>query len=291
MPDISLFGLGKPAEKLIEKVANAFGRHFDPRQTVRMAEAEAKAWHILQIHGAETDIEVLEIRRRAAARLVNEELTNQANIDSVTYQAVKLLKEDSRPEEIDDDWVRNAMDKVKMISDEGMQNWWARIVAGEANSPGSFSRRTVNLMADIDKRVADEFSNLCNFNWILDGKFFPLVYDHNDETYTQKGMNFNALVDLETLGLIRFDAYSGFKLEGLPRTIYLSYCNSHVELQFSNDSGNSLEIGSVIPTMAGFQLASLCEPSRIDGVFEFVLERWTEEGLSFSLDQRSTPSR
>ena len=47
MTEISLLNLGAPAKILVEKIANAFGRHFDPRQTVRMADAEAKAHHIL----------------------------------------------------------------------------------------------------------------------------------------------------------------------------------------------------------------------------------------------------
>ena len=56
MTEISLLNLGAPAKILVEKIANAFGRHFDPRQTVRMADAEAKVHHILELNKAETDL-------------------------------------------------------------------------------------------------------------------------------------------------------------------------------------------------------------------------------------------
>ena len=90
MSDISLFGLGKPAKVLVEKVANAFGRHFDSSQTVRMAEAEARAYHILEINKAETDLEVADLRRRAAARLINEEMTNRTSRTSRKKQLIIL---------------------------------------------------------------------------------------------------------------------------------------------------------------------------------------------------------
>ena len=65
-----------------------------------------------------------------------------------------------------------------MVSDDDMQQIWAGILAGEANNSGSFSRRTVNLVADLDKRNAQLFRNLCGFAWMI-GFTEVLVFDTN----------------------------------------------------------------------------------------------------------------
>lgn len=52
MPGFSLInasGLAEPANTLVNKISNAIGRHFDPRQEVRMAEAKARADSILRV--------------------------------------------------------------------------------------------------------------------------------------------------------------------------------------------------------------------------------------------------
>ncbi len=50
-----------------------------------------------------------------------------------------------------------------MISDEQMQALWAKILAGEANGPGRFSKKTVNIVASLDKSDAEAFTTLCGF--------------------------------------------------------------------------------------------------------------------------------
>jgi hypothetical protein len=35
-----------------------------------------------------------------------------------------------------------------------MQNLWAQVLAGEANSPGTYSKRTVNFLSSLDKKDA-----------------------------------------------------------------------------------------------------------------------------------------
>ena len=177
----------KPATILFEKIANALGRHFDPSQTIRIAIAEAdaseirakgdaKAHRALELSKAETDIEVTALRQRAATRFINEEMKKQVNMEDIAENAAGLLTDNASPENMEDDWITNFFDKCRIVSDGQMQNLWSRILAGEANNPGSFSRRTVNLMADLDKQNAGLFSNLCRFNWRLENQTNPLIF-------------------------------------------------------------------------------------------------------------------
>ena len=244
-----------------------------------MAEAEARAYNILEVNRAETDFEVADLRRRAAARLVNEEMTNQFNIESVTNKATHLLSEDASPEDMDDDWVRNTIDKTKMVSDEDMQNWWARILAGEANHPGTFSRRTVNLMADLDKDDAELFESLCSFIWMLHGAGYPLIFDTHNEIYNRQGINSISIGYLESLGLIRVNTLTGFKINPTPPQLSASYHGKRELLTMPNNPKYQFSIGMVMFTQPGMELSRVCKSSPIEDFFNYVRDRWGKEGL------------
>ncbi len=282
MPGFSLVNVGalsKPADTLVTKISNAFGRHFDPRQKVRMAEAEAQADRILRVSAAETDTEVAELRQRAATRFANEEMTKQLNMESITEKALPRLDDKANPDAMENDWIMNFFDKCRMVSDEDMQQIWAGILAGEANNPGSFSRRTVNLVADLDKRYAELFKNLCGFAWVI-GNIAPLlVFDAHAEIYNRRGITFEVLAQLESLGLIRFDHVAGFKLMGFRKKAKISYYGAPLELEFPNDCDNELPTGTAILTQAGQELAPICGSTLVEGFFEYVYDRWAEVSL------------
>lgn len=77
------------------------------------------------------------------------------------------IDEKAQPEKIEDDWITNYFDKCRLVSDEQMQNLWSKVLTGEANSPGKFSKRTVNLLASLDKTDAELFQKICSFAWIV----------------------------------------------------------------------------------------------------------------------------
>ena len=133
--------LTKPATVLIEKISDAVGGIFKPYQMVRVARAEAEAERIR----AEAQIQITDLQRRAMYRFLQEEANKQAHIEEITRRALPLLEENATPENVANDWITNFFDKSRIVSDDQMQELWSRVLAGEANSPGAFSRRTVNL--------------------------------------------------------------------------------------------------------------------------------------------------
>ena len=261
---VDLSGFSKPANTLVTKIANAFGRQFDPSQRIRMAEAEAQADRILRVSATETDIEVADLRQRAATRFANEEMTKQLNMESIIEKAIPNLNDDANPEEMENDWIMNFFDKCRMVSDGEMQQIWAGILAGEGNNPGSFSRKTVNLVADLDKRDADLFKNLCGFAWMIGG-INPLVFDVQQDIYNQHGINFGSLSHLETLGLVHFNSVMGFGLINFPKKATVFYYSQSVELTFPNDSSNELQTGTTLLTQAGQELAPICGSQPVGG--------------------------
>ena len=197
---INLGGLAKPATVLIEKISDAIGGIFKPRQIRRVAQAEAEAEKVK----AAAQIEITELHQRAIVRFFSEEAKKQANIEEITRMPLEDVEDNARPEDMENDWISNFFEKCRLISDEEIQGLWAKVLAGEANEPGKFSKRTVNFLSSIDKTDAIMFTKLCGYIWIIDKDATILIYDNKNELYISKGIIFSALNHLEDIGLLSF---------------------------------------------------------------------------------------
>lgn len=266
---VNLGEISKPANTLIEKVSSAIGGIFEPWQIKRIAKAEAEAGLIK----AKSEIEITDLHRRAMHRFVEEEANRQENMEEITRKSIPHLAEESNPEKMEDDWVTNFFDKSRIVSDEEMQGIWAQVLAGEANTPGSFSKRTVNLLGDLDKRDAELFSTLCRFGWII-GNFTPLVFDTQERIYNDLGINFGSLSHLDSLGLIQFSGVSGFKRQQLPKNFTVFYCGQPLTLTMSEEADNTISIGKVLLTQAGQELTRVVKAPGVDGFYDYVKEKW-----------------
>lgn len=273
-PIAKLGDLTKPATALIEKISEAVGGVFKPYQIVRVAKAEAEANRIQ----AESQIQVTDLHRRAMHRFLEEEAKKQSNIESITQNALPLLEEKSAPQNVADDWITNFFDKSRIVSDGEMQGLWSRVLAGEANEPGAFAKRTVNLLADLDKEDATLFTRLCGFGWMI-SNVCPLVFDVQAIIYNDHDITFHSLSHLESLGLIQFENLAGFRRLRLPKIATVFYYGQPVTLTFPKDSDNELDLGKVLLTRAGQQLAPVCAPTAVDGYFQYVKEKWVAQSL------------
>lgn len=273
-PLINIGELSKPATVLIEKISDAIGGIFEPYQITRVAKAEAEA----KIIEARAEIEITDIQRRAIKRFLKEEERKQKNIEQITQKALPQLSDESHPDKIEDDWISNFFDKSRLISDNEMQELWSRVLAGEANSPGTYSKRTVNLLSSLDKSDADLFTQLCSFGWqIHDGNLTPLIYDEQNKIYTDQNIDFVSLSHLESIGLIQFTSLGGISETGLPEKFNAYYYNKSVPLELPNGSDQTLTIGKVLLTKVGLEIAPICGGKPIDGFFEFICENWKKQ--------------
>jgi hypothetical protein len=294
---ISLVNLGKlskPANTLIEKVSSAVGGIFEPWQIERVAKAEAKAALIR----ADTEIKITDLHRRAMHRFVEEEAIRQRNMESITEKALPQLQEQSDPSKMHDDWVTNFFDKSRIVSDSEMQELWAKVLAGEANAPGSYSKRTVNFLSDLDKRDAELFQSLCRFGWFV-GKFMPLIFDAQADIYQKHGINFEALTHLDSIGLIQFNNLTGFVRMGFHDAFAVAYCGKPLALSMENQKEKKLPLGHVLLTSVGGELARVCVAHGIPDFYEYVKDKWkkylpqpknTEQADGPNEDSASAPS-
>jgi hypothetical protein len=261
--------LSKPATVFIERISDAVGGIFKPYQIVRVAKAEAEADRIR----ANTQVEITDLQRRAFRRFLEEEAKKQINIENITRKALPELKEDAKPEQLDNDWIANFFDRCRLVSDEEMQSLWSRVLAGEANTPGKYSKRTVNFLSTLDKTEADLFTRLCGFIWVI-GERIPLIYDVEDQIYNQHGIGFSALSHLESIGLVQFDPLAGYQKKRLPKRFDTYYYEQQVLIEMPEDSNNSMNIGKVMLTRTGFELVPISGSHPVDGFLEFIQNKW-----------------
>lgn len=273
-PLVSFGDLGKPIDTLIERSSDAVGGLFRPWQIRRVARAEADA----KVIHAEGEIRVTELHRDAFLRFLEEEAVKQAIMENILRKAIPHVDSDgAKPEDVSKDWFANFFDKCRIVSDEDMQHLWARVLAGEANNPGSFSRRTVNLVADLEKRDAELFGNLCRFVWGQEGH--PLVFDAQHEVYNKQGIDFDAVSQLESLGLIHVNLLTSFIIEYHSKEVIVSYRGKPVTLTFPDGRENRLDVGKVMFTRSGQELARICEVEPVEGFFEYVYDRWANQSF------------
>ena len=129
-----------------------------------------------------------------------------------------------------DDWLVYFSDRCRLVSDQEMQGLWSRVLAGEANSPGAFSKRTLNFLPNLEKAEAESFTRLCGFVCVVEGNPQPLIHKVQDQIHKQQDLTFDSLKHLEAIGLIHFQgaplAYSGV----VPNGCVVSYYDKRVTL-------------------------------------------------------------
>ena len=269
LPDIFL---SKAVKALIDHTAKFIGDALEPQQIRRIAKAKVDAALI----EAEGDIVVEDLHRRTARRWIKDEMRDQINMEDIRAASLPQLNDDARPNLMDDDWTINFFDKCRKTSDKQMRNLWSRILAGEANSPGSFSRRTVNFVAELDKSEAELFSTLCRFSWRIKS-VHPLIVSHQDEIYNEYGINYTSLSHLASIGLVDFHSLGQYNILGITRdTFIVSYFEKSCLLDISGIPKKKIETGQIKFTKIGEELAPLCDSRQVDGFFDYVLEKWSK---------------
>ena len=218
------------------------------------------------------------------------------NVARMARLAVPQLNEEARPDLISDDWGANYRDKAHTCSDPEMAELWAQLLAAEANNPGSYSRKTVNVLADLEPDDARLFKALCDFrltpaNVVTrttpDGgketyfRRVPLssklaVLDDKHPVYTAKGINFDSLARLEWLGLIRY--VGGEYGEQRDHDGFLCYEHGNGQLFLAYNGFIPLGKAEFVP--AGTQLSELCTPLETpDGFVDYITEFWRGRGV------------
>ena len=277
-PLMNVGDLAKPIDTLIKKISKGTGILYEPRRIRNVVKAEADAARIK----TKSEIEIADLHRRAEQRRLEEDVRHQKNIEDIIDKAEPHLNENANPKNMEDDWIANFFDKCRIVSDSDMQSLWARVLAGEANAPGTYSKRTVNFVSELDKNDAHLFTKLCGFCWNI-GYIVPLVFNFDAEIYNKNGIDFDALRHLEGIGLIQWVPSGHFGEDKLSRIINACYYDKSLRLDVSSGHYHYLEIGKILLTKIGEELAPICGSHPVESFYEYVKGWW---GRYLSADKK-----
>ena len=151
---------GKFLEKLVDVFSQGLGKVYTPKGVRKEADAEAykimvleRAKKLAAAEGREIDQDSHE---RMQDRLLLQETRRQLNLEKIAQIASSQMS--SHPvvseEPIDQDWITRFFNIVQDVSNEEMQNLWAKILAGEIAQPNSFSIRTLETLRSMNKTEA-----------------------------------------------------------------------------------------------------------------------------------------
>lgn len=156
-------------------------------------------------------------------------------------------------------------------------------IASEDNADRPASKMLSNNGGDShlpDKKDAALFMSLCQFVWIQ-GDPLPLIYDVENEIYTKRGIDLPALKHLKAIGLISLEP-GGYVKKAFRRHTRLFYHGKATKIQFLQEANNQLDLGHVLLTDRGKILATACRAQRNQEFYEYVIEKWFQQGMIVS---------
>lgn len=112
-------------------------------------------------------------------------------------------------ESYDFDWFIRFYESAGNISNEQMQDLWARILAGEISRPGSYSIHLIEILKNMNSKDAELFEKISSKSLCYRNDRFIL----NDELYrSMNDIHYSDLMRIQELGLINATPFLLYKI-------------------------------------------------------------------------------
>ena len=224
------------------------------------------------------------LQRRGLLRLAFEEGVKQDNIETIIARAVPHLRNSARPETIAMDWLTQFFHRARLISDPDSQEIWARVLALQANRPGSLNRRSLALLSNMEPGDMIAFQKLCGFSWVL-GYPTLMVYGLDKAFLQRADLDHAAINEMVSLDLITIEPNGEYFRQNLPDNVLIYYGAEKYKLILPESAEHSMSLGKISLTRSGTQLAALMGGIGSDERRDFVIKRWRK------LDYRLVPMK
>ena len=158
--------------------------------------------------------------------------------------------------------------------DQERRTWWARLLAGEIQQPGTYSLRTITVMDVLSPSEAQLFSRLCGYVWVGVARPHPLILPQESSTLWRP--NVSESLTLQAAGLLvrQAQGYAGVVKVG---TRYrLDQGSTRVEIS-ANRNGR-FRAGPLLLTEAGEQVWGLVDAHFQQDYLDEMLEEWRTHG-------------
>lgn len=109
------------------------------------------------------------------------ELSELKNIHDIASKADEYLQKkrinennsgnntnNSQEKDFNTDWFFRFYDSCKYVTDKQMQEWWARLLAGEISTPGSYSYRAMDTLKNLSLEEARSLNKIASYTMNFD---------------------------------------------------------------------------------------------------------------------------
>ncbi|MDO6445114.1 TIGR03899 family protein [Colwellia sp. 1_MG-2023] len=101
----------------------------------------------------------IEERSKKRERITH--LRKQQNLEHIIQRAIRYCSDDEVADRADQDWFNNFINLAEDVSNKTMQDLWAKILAGEISSPGSFSLKSLQAFKTLSINEAKLLAKAC----------------------------------------------------------------------------------------------------------------------------------
>ena len=221
-----------------------------------------------------------EAHQEEIERLVTNTVNPMVKADSaVDWSKVNL-------EQFNPEFRHRWISEASNVSDETLQGLWARLLAGELESPGSVSNDTMSIARDLNKDRAEEFQKLCSAALCYqDGSPMIVMSCGNPGTSSLGpfGLSYDVLMRLAHHRLIVNDmtSYTNFALDSSQPGLLVRQLETAWLLRWSGEAkqaDSNQRIRGILFTPAGKELFAVVQKIPIPAYTSAMLKALEQEG-------------
>lgn len=136
---------------------------------------------------------------------------SNANLINTSIKAAKYITTEREGDiEMDNDVFWGLIEHSKTVSSEEVQELIAKILAGEYNSPGTYSMSTLQILKSLGKENLEKLAFFSSF-YLLGYGFLKDLFSMEESALTVRkevGMNYSDFLELQNLGLVQAGDYT-----------------------------------------------------------------------------------
>lgn len=224
-------------------------------------------------------------------RTTIKKLKNQSKIAKSAINNASQGTDFSEKSGVNEEWLERFMDSAAFVSDEEMQLIWGKILAMEFSQPGTTPPSMRRILSEITPELAEAFCKICGMQvrFLAYGdegeteyKQLFVPFDSNAREFYKYGVGFEILNELENIGLIRFNAMTGYVSSDIKNEkvlVNIADCQQ-IEVRIHN---NEFITGDVILTSAGEALSAIVTEKKWDGYVDCVSRYLSEKNVEYRI--------
>jgi hypothetical protein len=232
---------------------------------------------------------------RAVGHFGHKLFKEQMNREKIAAIAIEELKNDPPSQdsssEIDDDWLSMFSRVAEQKSNQDVQLFLSKILAGEIRKPGSYSPQTIHVLSILTQEVAQIFQKFCDVSFSHPKSPVPFLIAEpfgvpGQNVMEPIGLAYRQLTKLQDAGLIQYDLNAWSKMPVLSFSTPFKIGSKDYHFRVSPDANISdlstqrIKILIINFTAPGLQLRSVLHLGS-NSIYEEKIMEWFRDKHSF----------